>query len=108
MFKSKLLDKIKTHILYSITYFRKLCLCDVMGENFVESDRPRMTIWRMRIESWIHKGYKHTSRICSTYYFSTATMVCKDAPHCYVIRKLHVLYFLLPREGSNADKLEHI
>jgi len=35
-----------------------------MWNNTVEPDRPRMTIWRMRIVCWIHKATnKHTRSI---------------------------------------------
>ena len=39
-----------------------------------------MTIWRMRIASWVPKGYEHTLIICKSYYFfSTTTMVARTS-----------------------------
>ena len=53
-----------------------------MRKNIVEPDRPRMTIWRMRMAYWIPKATNtHTLRICNTYCFSTATMVARRRPN---------------------------
>ena len=57
MFQTKVVEKIKTHILYSVTpFFKKKSfrLWDNV-ENIVQPDRPRMTTWRMRISCWIPK-----------------------------------------------------
>jgi len=47
-------DKIKTHILCSVTFFfpKSFRLCDNV-DNAVERDRPQMTTWRMLITCWI-------------------------------------------------------
>jgi hypothetical protein len=61
MFQIKVVEKIKTHILGSVTlFFSKIC--EIMWENVAEPGRPQMTMWRMRILCWIH-NYKHTLRI---------------------------------------------
>jgi hypothetical protein len=53
-----------------------------MCKNIVEPDRSQMTIWLMRIACWVPKAYKHTLRICSTFfYFDNG---CTSAPQCYV------------------------
>jgi len=49
-------EEIKTHILCSISFFENRATYGVMWENIVESDRPHMTIWRMRIVCWIPKA----------------------------------------------------
>ena len=46
------LEKIEKHILWSVTFFRKSVRC----RKVVQSGRPQMTIWRMRIEYWIPKA----------------------------------------------------
>jgi len=78
MFQTKVVEKIKTHVLCSITFFffENLAVCVIMWTNIVEPDRPQMTIRRMRIACWIPKAI-NTLRICNTYYFSTATMVAR-------------------------------
>jgi len=52
-------------------------VCEIMWKNMVEPDRPKMTIWRMRVACWIIKPYIHTLRICNIYCFSTATVVTR-------------------------------
>jgi hypothetical protein len=64
----KLVEKIETHILYSVTYFRKLYRLWDKRENTVGPDRPQMTIWRMRIAWWIPK----TANTHSKYVILTA------------------------------------
>ena len=44
-----------TH-LCSITFFENRTVYEITWKNNVEPDRPRMTIWRMRIASWIHRA----------------------------------------------------
>ena len=45
MFLTKVVEKIKTHILCSITFFSENCaIYEIMWKNMVESDRPQMTI----------------------------------------------------------------
>jgi len=54
MFETKFVDKIKTRILFSITFVRKSCrLWDNVQKNIVEPGRPHMTIWRIRFACWI-------------------------------------------------------
>jgi len=54
MFQTKVVQKIKTHILFSVTdFFNKR---DLYEKRIVERDGPQMTIWRMRIACWIIKS----------------------------------------------------
>ena len=56
MFQTKVVEKIKTHILCSITFFYIRAVYEIMRKNTVEPDRPQMTIWRMRIACRIPKA----------------------------------------------------
>jgi hypothetical protein len=61
----KVVEKIKTHILCSVTFFfRKPCrLWDNM-ENVVEPERPQMTIWSMRFAGYPARDYfRYSARI---------------------------------------------
>jgi len=59
MFQTKVVDKIKTHILYSIIFFPKNCaIYEVMWKNSVELVRPQMTIWHLCIACSIPKTTK--------------------------------------------------
>jgi len=100
MFQTKVAEKIKTHILSSVTFsFRKSSRYEIICKNGVEPDRPQMTMWRMRIARWITKvthTHTHTLRICNTYCFSTATVVvCMNAPPCCVLCSLSCIIFCL-------------
>jgi hypothetical protein len=62
-FQTKVAEKIKTHILYSVTFFRKSCGLWNKWKNIVVPGWPQMTIWHMCILCWIpkaintHSGY---------------------------------------------------
>jgi len=53
---TKFVEKIKTHILYSITWFENRAVFEMKWQNIVEPERPQMPIWRMRVTFWIPKA----------------------------------------------------
>jgi hypothetical protein len=100
MFQTKAVEKIKTHILCSITFFRKLCrLWDNVEKKIKPTGhgwqynrgRPQITIWRMRSAFWSPKAtdthtHTHTHVVFNTYRFSTATMVTRTLLNVTFIR----------------------
>jgi hypothetical protein len=56
MFQTKVVEKIKAHILCSITFFDIYAIYGIMWKNIVEPGRPQMTVWRMCIACWIPKA----------------------------------------------------
>ena len=60
----QLIDKVKTHILYSITFiffFENRAICEITWKNIVEPDRAQMTVRRKRIACWVPKATdRHT------------------------------------------------
>jgi hypothetical protein len=77
MFQTNIVEKIKTHILYSITFFffRKSCLLwECMKTLHYRTGHNDNIIRRMCFACWITKA-TNTLRICSSYCFSTATVV---------------------------------
>ena len=51
----KVLEKIKTRILCSVTFFSEnYAFYEIMSKNIVQRDWPQMTTWRMRIACWIN------------------------------------------------------
>ena len=42
-FRTTGVEEIRTHILCSITFSRKSCLCEIMWKNTAEADRPQIT-----------------------------------------------------------------
>jgi hypothetical protein len=89
-------ENTKTHILYSITFPRKLYrLWDNCGEKIiVESDRTRHNTTR-RIAWWIPSAtdtHTHTLRICNNYCFSNATIRLNALPVLlihYTTKRIH-------------------
>jgi len=55
MFQTAVVQKIKTHFVFSDFFFNRT-VYETMGENIVQLGRPQMTIWRMRIACWITKA----------------------------------------------------
>jgi hypothetical protein len=59
MFPTKVVDKIKTHILCSITFFRKSCRLRDNVEKYGRARKAKMTIYyvirRMHFACWITK-----------------------------------------------------
>jgi len=57
MFQTKVVQKIKTHILFSITFSPEIrAIYEIMWKNIVQPGRPQMTIWRMRIACCVTKA----------------------------------------------------
>jgi len=56
MFQTNVVEKIKIHILYSITFLENYTVYENMWKSIEEPGRPQMTIWRMRIVCWIPKA----------------------------------------------------
>ena len=89
MFRTKVVEKIKTHILCSITYFQKLrCLWDKV-ENIAQPDRPQMKIWRKRIACCVRKA-TNTHSECVTLIDFPFQKWCTNAPQYYVIRGTYI------------------
>jgi hypothetical protein len=56
MFQTKVVEKIKTHVLCSKICFLKIVPFEIMWKNTVEWGRPQMTIRRKRVTCWITKA----------------------------------------------------
>ena len=52
MFQTKVVQKIKTHIFCSVTFFKNHDVYETMWKNIGEPDRPQM-IWHMSNKCWI-------------------------------------------------------
>jgi hypothetical protein len=54
MFQTKVVEKIKTEILYLVTFSENRSVYEIMSKNMVELERTH-TIWRLRVAYWISK-----------------------------------------------------
>ena len=77
MFQTKVVDKIKTHIMYSVTFFYNSAVYEKMWKIFPSRRGHR----RQYGACALHAGYlrllTRTLRLCNTYCFCTATMVSR-------------------------------
>jgi len=92
-FQTKVVEKIKTRILFSIPvppHPENHAVYEVMWKNIVGPDRPQMSIWRMRISCWIAKA-TYTYSECVILIAYPRQQWFTDASHCYVIHTLPVL-----------------
>jgi hypothetical protein len=126
MFQTKVVEKVKTHIFWSITVFRKSCR---FWDNVEEFGRARETtnedtIWRLRAARWTseatraqahapahapwhartHKvkhlrAHTNTDRYVILFTFPLQKWFA-NAPQCYVVRTLPVLLTLLREHNS--------
>ena len=93
MFWTKFVEKIKTHILYSILFPPKLChLWDNVEKSGTATQATDDNIQCMHYECWIHKA-RDTLRLCNTYRSSTATIVTRT--HLNVTLYVHCLSYCI-------------
>ena len=64
MLQTKMVVKIETHFMCSVTIFRKIVpFMRQCEKNTVEWDRPQMTTWRMRTTCCIPKATNTQTRV---------------------------------------------
>jgi hypothetical protein len=56
MFQTKVVEEVKTLILFSITFLKNHATNEIRWKNIVKLGRPHMTKWRMHIACWICKA----------------------------------------------------
>ena len=78
MFQRKVVEKIRPHILCSLTLFspENGAAYETAWKNLVDADRLQMTGRRMRVACWVPKA-TDTLGVCNTYCFSAATRVAR-------------------------------
>jgi len=93
MFQTNLQRKSK-HILCLVIFFENPFVCEIMWDSTVESERPQMTVWHMRIACWILTATNTHSEYVILIAFHCKNG-CMNTPHFYVIRIWHVLFILI-------------
>jgi hypothetical protein len=93
MFQTKVVEKIKTNILCSATFFKNRVVNDTC-KNTVERGRPQMTMWRMLIAFCILTQFVY----CSLLFRNNNG--CTYARQCYLIRTLSALFYLGARQKN--------
>ena len=75
MFRTKFVEYIQTHILFSITVLENRAFYKIIWKNIVERGMPQLTIWRMRIACWTN----NTNSEYNTYSFFHCNNSCTNA-----------------------------
>jgi hypothetical protein len=95
----KFVEKIKTHILCSITRFRNFAFYEIMWKIIAEPAIPQMTIWRMRVACLIPKATDTHSEYVTFSAFplqqwlhERASVLCYTYTACLVV--VNLKYFL--------------
>ena len=101
MLQTKPIEKIKTHISCSVTFFaQKLChLWDNVAKKYGRANQATddNMIRRMRFACW---GYRHRLRICYTYCFSTIKVVTRTRLISCLVNVLCTSCFFFRRFAS--------
>ena len=87
-----------THLVFSNFFFsfENATVYEIMWKNFVERVRSQMKIWCMRIACWISKATSTHTQVVLYSLLSHCNNGYTNAPQCYVIRTLLVVYNLPP------------
>jgi hypothetical protein len=95
MFQIKVVDKIETRKLCSITLFENGAVYEMMWKSMAEPERPLMSMCYGAYT--LHAGYdnRYTLRICNNYCLFTATMVTRTYLNITLIRKLRDFFLYL-------------
>jgi hypothetical protein len=100
MFQTKVVEKRKTHILCSITFFENCAIYEIMWKNNVELGRKLMTIWCMSFACWIH-----TQNMSYLLLFH-CNNGCMNVPQCHVIHKLPCLFSFYTLNGIILEEYQ--
>jgi hypothetical protein len=120
MFQTKVVEKIREHILCSVTFSENRADCEKMWKNIrwqYGACALRVGYLRLRLHKNTHT---HTHRICNTYCFSTATRVQRARLNvtlyvhrlpCYIkqlFSVLELINFKCQRPFRYSKRLSHV
>jgi hypothetical protein len=91
MFQTKVVEKIKIHILFSVTFYENRAVYEIMWKNIVERGRPHMAIWRLSIACCIPKATNTQTQVVPYSLLLHCNNVCTNAHQYCIIRTLPVL-----------------
>jgi len=94
MFQTKVVEKMKIHVLCSATFPENRTVFDIMWKNLVEPDTSEM-LRRMCFACWITKDTDTNSEYVILITFPTAKMITRTRPKVTFIHTSSVLLRLL-------------
>jgi len=94
MFQTEVVEKIKIHVLCSVSFFslENRAVWEGMWKIMVEPHRSHMTTWRKRVTCWLPKVINTHSEYIIISAFPVEHLLHESAP-LYVIRTLRVLFY---------------
>jgi hypothetical protein len=90
MFQTKYVEKVKTQILFLITFFENRAVSEIMWENIVEPGWPQMAIWRTRIACWITKATDTYSSYVIPIAFLLQQWLHEHCLSCFLVAHSHL------------------
>jgi len=95
MFRTKVVENIKTHILHSVSFYEYRAVYKIMRKNIAGPDRPKIRTGRMQIACWINKAVNTHAQNMQYLLLFHCNSGCTNTPQCNLIRNLPVLYIHL-------------
>ena len=82
MFQTEVVEKIKTNIFCTLTFFEIRTVYEKMWKYSVQGDRTQMTIWRTRIACTIPNTKNTHTQVVKYSLFFRCNIGCTNAPLC--------------------------
>ena len=103
IFQTKVADKLKTHVLFSITIFTRIVRLRNKVENRYSQTGYKSQYKRAHALYMLdNKGYRHILRICNVYFSSTTTVITRTRLDIRFIRPLPLLLNLVVRKVTTG------
>jgi hypothetical protein len=98
MFQIKFVQKIKTYILRSVTFFspENRAIYEIMSKNVMEPERPQMTTWR-RVACWISEATRAQVHTCACILTPTHARAC-TRPRARTCAQKYSILIAFPRQ----------
>jgi len=103
MFRTKVVEKIKTHFSFSKLLSENRASYEIMWKNMVQPGKPQMIILRMRFASWItkdtntHSDYVILIAFPRQQWFRECGMLYAHCLSCYALTSQVSWYVVLQR-----------
>jgi hypothetical protein len=104
MFQTKFVEEIKTHLCSTNFCPENRVIYEIMWKNMAESDKPQMTVQRMRFACWISKATNtHSEYVIKYLLLSSATRVTRMRLNI-TLRILPLLFHILLLSPPTSSK----
>ena len=109
MFQTKFVEKIKTHISCSKTFFENRALYELMWKITAQPEWSQLTIWCMRIACWIPRAaHTHTHIHTHTYTYTRTHTHTYTRTHTHTYTHTHAHTHIHTHTHTHAHTHTHI